>query len=100
MLTIKINHKYYLLNITRVSSQIAVQLQVPWKQDNVEREASLLIPVPEPYGGCVIVGAESIVYHNGNYYRAIAPPKMQLSTIICYAKGKKFKLSNWSVFRD
>ena len=79
------------MNITRVSSQIAVQLQVPWKQDNVEREASLLIPVPEPYGGCVIVGAESIVYHNGNYYRAIAPPKMQLSTIICYAKGKKFK---------
>ena len=62
-------------------------LKVPWKQDNVEREASLLIPVPEPYGGCVIVGAESIVYHNGNYYRAIAPPKMQLSTIICYAKG-------------
>ena len=37
------------------------------------------------------MGAESIVYHNGNYYRAIAPPKMQLSTIICYAKGKKFK---------
>ena len=61
-------------------------VKVPWKQDNVEREASLLIPVPEPYGGCVIVGAESIVYHNGSYYRAIAPPKMQLSTIICYAK--------------
>ena len=37
------------------------------------------------------MGAESIVYHNGNYYRAIAPPKMQLSTIICYAKGKTFK---------
>ena len=64
------------------------EIKVPWKQDNVEREASLLIPVPEPYGGCVIVGAESIVYHNGNYYRAIAPPKMQLSTITCYAKGK------------
>ena len=53
----------------------------------MEREASLLIPIPDPYGGCVIVGAESIVYHNGTYYRAIAPAKMQCSTIICYAKG-------------
>lgn len=61
-------------------------VKVPWKQDNVEREASLLIPVPEPFGGCIIVGAESIVYHNGTYYQAIAPLKMQSSTIICYAR--------------
>merc|ERR1712223_2176871 len=61
-------------------------VQVSWKQDNVEREASLIIPVLEPFGGCVIVGSESIVYHNGIYYRAIAPPKMQLSTLTCYAK--------------
>ena len=75
------------MNLYLLSFLKSINFQVPWKQDNVEREASLLIPVPEPYGGCVIVGAESIVYHNGNYYRAIAPPKMQLSTIICYAKG-------------
>ena len=25
--------------------------QVAWKQDNVEREAAMLIPVPEPHGG-------------------------------------------------
>ncbi len=57
-------------------------VKVAWKQDNVEREASMLIPVPAPLGGCIIIGAESIVYHNGNYYQAIAPPRMQSSTIV------------------
>ncbi len=61
-------------------------VKVAWKQDNVEREANILIPVPNPFGGCVIIGAESIVYHNGTYYQAIAPPKMQQSTIVCYCK--------------
>ncbi|TRY64004.1 hypothetical protein TCAL_00788 [Tigriopus californicus] len=61
-------------------------VKVPWKQDNVEREASMLIPVPQPIGGCVIVGTESIVYHNGSYYQAIAPAKMQSSTIVCYCQ--------------
>jgi len=81
----RVKNKYVSYNLLHETFDI----KVPWKQDNVEREASLLVPVPEPYGGCVIVGAESIVYHNGNYYRAIAPPKMQLSTITCYAKGRK-----------
>ena len=71
---------------------------MPWKQDNVEREASMLIPVPEPVGGCVIVGAESIVYHNGSYYQAIAPPKMQNSTIVSHCKidsdGSRFLLGD------
>ncbi|XP_040569260.1 DNA damage-binding protein 1 [Lepeophtheirus salmonis] len=61
-------------------------VKVPWKQDNVERGASMLIPVPLPYGGCIIVGTESICYHNGSHYQAIAPPKMQSSTIISYAR--------------
>ena len=70
-----------------------------WKQDNVEREASILIPVPEPYGGCLIIGAESIVYHNGTYYKAIAPPTMQQSTIYGYCKidkdGSRYLLGKW-----
>ena len=28
--------------------------QVAWKQDNVEREAAMLIPVPEPHGGVIV----------------------------------------------
>merc|ERR1719273_1951200 len=54
-------------------------VKVPWKQDNVESEASMLIPVPEPFCGCIIIAAESIVYHNGNYFQAIAPQNMQQS---------------------
>lgn len=75
--------KHYFRNVVKYFSLF---FQVPWKQDNVEREASLLIPVPEPCGGCLIIGAESIVYHNGNYYQAIAPQKMQSSTIVCFAR--------------
>ncbi len=73
-------------------------VKMPWKQYNVESEASMLIPVPEPLGGCVIVAAESIVYHNGSYFQAIAPPNMQHSTIISYARvdqdGSRYLLGN------
>ena len=70
----------------KCASSTLRDFQVPWRQGNVEREASLLIPVPEPFCGCIIVGAESIVYHSGSYYHAIAPANMQTSTIVCYAK--------------
>ena len=60
--------------------------------------ASMLIPVPEPFCGCIIIAAESIVYHNGNYFQAIAPQNMQQSTIICYARvdqdGSRYLLGN------
>ncbi|KAK9499626.1 hypothetical protein O3M35_002639 [Rhynocoris fuscipes] len=39
-------------------------IKVPWKQDNIEREASIIIPVPEPLCGAVIIGQESILYHD------------------------------------
>ncbi|KZS04522.1 DNA damage-binding protein 1 [Daphnia magna] len=57
-----------------------------WKQDNVETEASMLLPVPEPYGGALIIGQESITYHNGQNYVTIAPPIIKQSTITCYGK--------------
>ena len=31
-------------------------LKVPWKQDNVEKLADMLIAVPEPLGGVLIIG--------------------------------------------
>ena len=61
-------------------------VKVAWKQDNVEREANMLIPVPEPFGGVIIIGAESITYHNGIMYHAIAPPKIQESSIVAFAR--------------
>ncbi|XP_062861263.1 DNA damage-binding protein 1 [Trichomycterus rosablanca] len=56
----------------------------PWKQENVEAEASMVIPVPEPFGGAIIIGQESITYHNGDKYLAVAPPTIKQSTIVCH----------------
>ena len=61
-------------------------VKVAWKQDNVESEANILIPVPEPHGGVIIVGAESITYHNGVTHTTIAPPNIQESSIVAYAR--------------
>lgn len=40
------------------------------------------ILVPEPFGGALIVGQESITYHKGEDYKAIAPPSIKVSTHI------------------
>lgn len=37
------------------------------------------ISVPEPFGGAIIIGQESITYHNGDKYLAIAPPTIKVS---------------------
>ena len=37
--------------------------------------------VPEPFGGAIIIGQESITYHNGDKYLAIAPPIIKVSTL-------------------
>jgi len=72
----------------------------PWKQDNVESEASILIAVPEPFGGVVIIGQESITYHNGDNFITIAPPMICHSTINCYTKvdnnGSRYLLGDLS----
>ncbi|VVC45761.1 Hypothetical protein CINCED_3A017720 [Cinara cedri] len=63
-------------------------VKTPWKQDNVETEASLIIPVPEPICGAIIIGRESVLYHNGTSFIAISPPVIK-STIVCYARIDK-----------
>lgn len=71
-----------------------------WKQDNVETEASKIIPVPSPLGGAIVIGQESIVYHDGINYVAVAPPIIKQSVINCYAridqKGYRYLLGNMS----
>ncbi|KAL9892987.1 DNA damage-binding protein pic [Glossina fuscipes fuscipes] len=72
--------------------------KIAWKQDNVETEATMLIPVPTPLGGAIVIGRESIVYHDGNSYHAVAPSTFKQSTINCYArvdsKGQRYLLGN------
>lgn len=75
-------------------------MKVAWKQDNVETEATMLIPVPSPLGGAIVIGQESIVYHDGNSYVAVAPPIIKHSSINCYARvdsrGFRYLLGNMS----
>lgn len=59
-------------------------LQIPWKQDNIETEASMVIPVPEPLGGAIIIGQESILYHDGNTFVAVAPPVIKVGLVFEY----------------
>ena len=61
-------------------------VKVAWKQDNVEREAGMLIPVPEPHGGVIIIGAERVTYHNGTMYHAVAPANLQESSVVAFAR--------------
>jgi len=75
-------------------------VKVPWKQDNVERLADMLIAVPEPLGGVLIIGNESITYHSGSNFHTFAPPTMQNSSITVCApvddNGSRFLLGDMS----
>lgn len=46
-------------------------LQGPWAQSNVEHNASELIPVPQPFGGVLIMGHQTICYHSGTSFMTI-----------------------------
>lgn len=61
-------------------------VRTPWRQDNVETDASIIIPVPSPIGGAIVIGQESILYHDGVAPLAVDPPVIKQSTITCYAK--------------
>lgn len=54
-------------------------VKVPWRQNNVETEASIIIPVPSPLGGAIIIGQESILYHDGNTSVVVAPAVIKVS---------------------
>ncbi|XP_050293342.1 DNA damage-binding protein 1 [Anthonomus grandis grandis] len=73
-------------------------VKIPWRQDNVETEASIIIPVPSPIGGALIIGQESILYHDGITSVAVAPAVIKQSTINCYArvdpKGLRYLLGD------
>lgn len=72
--------------------------KIAWKQDNVETGATMLIAVPTPLGGAIVIGQESVVYHDGDSYVAVAPAIIKQSTINCYArvdsKGFRYLLGN------
>lgn len=75
-------------------------VKIPWRQDNVEREAMMVIPVPSPICGAIVIGQESILYHDGTTYVTVVPHVIKQSTITCYAKvdnqGLRYLLGDMS----
>jgi DNA damage-binding protein 1 len=56
----------------------------PWSQNNLDNGAGLLIPVPAPLGGVIIIGEETIVYCNANStFKAI--PIKQVILLLAFA---------------
>lgn len=75
-------------------------VKTPWRQDNVETEASMVIAVPSPLGGAIIIGQENILYHDGVNSVAVAPAVIAQSTIVCSARvdsgGLRYLLGDMS----
>lgn len=57
-------------------------LRVRQGQSAERSNAALSHAVPEPFGGAIIIGQESITYHNGDKYLAIAPPIIKVSSFL------------------
>lgn len=59
----------------------------PWKLDNVESDAMMIISVPQPFGGAVIVGQDQICYHSGKkYFSDELPVCVKQSTLSCWCQ--------------
>ncbi|KAH8956048.1 hypothetical protein BDL97_07G017700 [Sphagnum fallax] len=67
----------------------------PWLQSNLDNGAGLLIPVPLPLGGAIIIGEQTIVYYNGSVFKDI---RIHLSITKAYGKvdadGSRYLLSD------
>lgn len=59
----------------------------PWAQPNVESGANMLIAVPEPAGGVLVLGQHTIVYHSGRDGAIQATPvQMQGTSMRAYGQ--------------
>lgn len=60
-------------------------LEGPWSQNNLDNGADLLIPVPPPLCGVLIIGEETIVYCSASAFKAIPirPVSHFLIMLIC-----------------
>lgn len=61
----------------------------PWQKDDVSNKANIIIPVPEPFGGAIIISLVSIVYINSGIERTVAPDMMKQAPISCYTRIDK-----------
>ncbi|XP_058071572.1 DNA damage-binding protein 1 isoform X2 [Magnolia sinica] len=71
----------------------------PWSQNNLDNGAGLLIPVPMPLGGVIIIGEETIVYCSATAFKAI-PTKPSITRAYgrVDADGSRYLLSDHAGF--
>lgn len=55
----------------------------PWNLPNVEDAAEILIPIPQPLGGVVVIGAQTIIYHDGLSPKVSAPLPLLPDASLC-----------------
>ncbi|KAK9153316.1 hypothetical protein Sjap_000796 [Stephania japonica] len=69
----------------------------PWSHNNLDNGASMLIPVPMPLGGVIIIGEETIVYCNGSAIKAIPTrPSITKAYGRVDADGSRYLLSDYA----
>ncbi|VDD75995.1 unnamed protein product [Mesocestoides corti] len=70
---------------------------VPFTVDSIEPNSKLLIPVPAPYGGVILVGDNIICYHTREVpHISQYIPQTKFSQIVCYAQvdAKRYLLGD------
>ena len=60
----------------------------PFRQSDVETEAALLVPVPDP-SGVLIIGQDTITFHDGKNLITASPEILQEHLITCTTKIDK-----------
>eukprot|EP01018_Ginkgo_biloba_P031082 Gb_27300 [translate_table: standard] len=69
----------------------------PWSQNNLDNGAGLLIPVPMPLGGVIIIGEQTIVYCCASVFKAIpVRPSITKAYGRVDADGSRYLLSDHS----
>ncbi|KAD7117821.1 hypothetical protein E3N88_05089 [Mikania micrantha] len=69
----------------------------PWSQNNLDNGADLLIPVPPPFCGVLIIGEETIVYCSASAFKAIPiRPSITRSYGRVDADGSRYLLGDLS----
>ena len=64
----------------------------PWKHNNLDAGATMIIPVPEPLAGAIVVGESVITYFNHNQLKTV--PIKQTTVRVRQA----FHLKEFAVF--
>lgn len=85
--TVAVLHKGYKTHIAKAYELNLRYIEfgdLTWSKDNVDTESKMLIAVPSPIEGVLIVGSKSIVYYNGSY--SVVELFLSKSSVDCYTR--------------